>query len=234
MTSHDRVEIGDAVLYCGDCLELLPATPCCDVIVTDPPYGVAFRGRAGIHEKIKNDDIGFDVTPYLAAALKRLRRGRHVYIFGCPDIEHLALCSDVELVWDKENFGLGNLSVPWGPQHEKITFAIYETSKANREKGFGRLAARLRKGSVLRSLRPHSGRAKVHPTEKPVDILRQMIESSSSLGETVLDPFMGSGSTGVAAAIEGRKFIGIEIERKYFDIACERIEAAYAQGRLFA
>ena len=230
----EKVTIGNAELYCGDCLEVLATLKKgdADLLLTDPPYGIEFQGRAGVHEKITNDHRGFDVTPYIAAALKVLRRGRHIYVFGPLDIEKLQLASPVELIWDKENFGLGNLSIPWGPQHEKITFALHEISKANRENGFGKLAARLRKGSVLRSLRPHSGGAKIHPTEKPVDILQQMIESSTGMGETVLDPFMGSGSTIVAAMLEGRKGVGIEIERKYFDIACERISRTQAQGRL--
>ncbi len=218
--------IGDVTLYLGDCLEILPELGVTtDLIVTDPPYGTGFiSGRADVHVAIKNDHKGFDVQPYLMKALKTLKRGRHVYIFGPLDVSQYPLCSPAELIWDKVNFGLGDLSIPWGPQHEKITFAVYEISKVNREKNFGALTARLRKGSILRSLRAHSGRSKHHPTEKPINILQQMIESSSVLGETVLDPFMGSGSTLVAAIMSGRKAIGIEIEQKYFDLACERVE----------
>ncbi|NLZ19357.1 MAG: site-specific DNA-methyltransferase [Bacteroidales bacterium] len=226
--------IGDATLYLGDCLEILPSLPggVADLILTDPPYGVEFVGRAGVHGMLVNDHKGFDVTPYIAEALRCLRRHRHVYVFGPLDISKLKLCSPAELIWDKEMFGLGNLAIPWGCQHEKITFAIYETGKAAREGGSGILAARLRRGSVLRCLRPNSQRASVHPTEKPVDILAQMIESSSMLGETVLDPFMGSGSTVVAALAERRKAIGVEIDPKYFDIACRRIEQAQKQLKL--
>jgi tRNA/tmRNA/rRNA uracil-C5-methylase (TrmA/RlmC/RlmD family) len=72
-----------------------------------------------------------------------------------------------------------------------------------------------------------------HPTQKPVNLMTWCIEQIGN-PQTILDPFMGSGTTGVACANLGRKFIGIELERKYFDIACERIAAAYAQGRLFA
>jgi site-specific DNA-methyltransferase (adenine-specific) len=220
---------GDAVLYFGDCLEILPSLKKgdADLLLTDPPYGVEFTGRAGVHEMLHNDHKGFDVSPYIDAALKVLRRGRHVYIFGPLDVSKHALCSDIELIWDKGMFGMGNLEIPWGTQHEKITFAIHEISKANREKNFGALAARLRRGSILRSLRPHSGRANIHPTEKPVDILTQMIESSTVMGETVLDPFMGSGSTVVAALLERRKAIGIEIDKKHFDTACSRVEKAH-------
>jgi site-specific DNA-methyltransferase (adenine-specific) len=75
---------------------------------------------------------------------------------------------------------------------------------------------------------------KQHPTQKPVELMAYLVKTYTNEGDTVLDFAMGSGTTGVACANLGRKFIGIEIERKYFDIACERIEAAYAQGRLFA
>lgn len=220
--------IGDATLYLGDCLEVLPTIEAAsiDLLLTDPPYGVNFQSGKGNHEKIANDHVGFDVTPYLAAALKTLKRGRHAYIFGPLTIGELPLCSPAELIWDKAHIGMGDLSLPWAPQHERVTFAVYEISKANREKGYGNLAARLRKGSILRSLRPNSGRASLHPTEKPVDILAQMIESSSVMGETVLDCFMGSGSTVVAALMERRKAIGIELDQKHFDTACRRAEHA--------
>lgn len=232
-----RIEtIGNAFLYLGDCLEILPtlAANSADMLLTDPPYGVEFNSGRGSHDAIANDRIGFDVAPYLQAALRVLRRGRHAYIFGPLDLDGLPLCQSAELIWDKVNFGMGNLQLPWAPQHERITFAVYEPSKANREKGSGALSARMRRGSILRSLRPNSARANQHPTEKPVDILAQMIESSSVMGECVLDPFMGVGSTGVAAAYEGRSFIGMECEPKYFDIACRRIEDAQRQGRLIA
>jgi site-specific DNA-methyltransferase (adenine-specific) len=225
--------IGEATLYLGDCREVEVA---CDILVTDPPYGQGYKsGRTDEWGAIKGDDDLAGVQERLAHVLKGLRRGRHVYIFGNKfDLSTLPLCSLAELIWDKGNFGLGDLSLPWGPQHEKITFAVYEISKANREKGFGALTARLRKGSVLRSLRPHSVRVNVHPTEKPVDILRQMIESSSVMGETVYDPFMGSGSTLVAALQEGRKAIGCEIEEKYFATAIERVTKAQQQAEIFA
>jgi DNA modification methylase len=73
-----------------------------------------------------------------------------------------------------------------------------------------------------------------HPCAKPIKATEWLVEKVSIAGDTILDPFMGSGTTGVACANLGRKFIGIEIEPKYFDIACERISAAYAQRRLFA
>lgn len=222
-----RVEnIGDATLYLADCAEIEVTH---DLLVTDPPYGQQFEsGKAGGRWGAIVGDNDLDgVHARLAHVLKSLRRGRHAYIFGnALDASKLPLCGMAELIWDKEIIGMGDLSQPWGPQHEKIMFAVYELSKANREKGYGNLAARIRKGSVLRSQRAISGAVKNHPTEKPVDILRQMIESSSVMGEIVYDPFMGSGSTLVAALLEGRKAIGCEIEERYFETACQRVQRA--------
>lgn len=214
---------GGVTLYNCDCRDVQPS---CDLVVTDPPYGQKFiSGKAGGKwGMLIGDDDKEGVEAALAHALKGLRRGRHVYIFsGRLDLSGLPLCGMTDLIWDKEVIGMGDLSVPWGPQHEKIVFATYEISKANREKGYGGLSARLRKGSVLRGIRAHSGRVKYHPTEKPVDILRQLVESSSVMGETVYDPFAGSGSTLIAAAMEGRSAVGCEIDEQYCEVAAKRL-----------
>ena len=217
-------------IYHGDCRTILPTLPQkADMMLTDPPYGVKFKSNRGTLGDIANDAPEDQpiIIEALGLALKQLRRGRHVYMFGhgLIDLNGLPLCGFTELIWDKVNFGMGDLTKPWATQHEKITFATYETSKANREKrGFGKLSARLRKGSILRCLRHNSASAKRHPSEKPVDILRQMIESSSVLGEMVLDPFMGSGATLVAAKMEGRAAVGIELEERYCEIAAKRLD----------
>lgn len=214
-------------IYHGDSRKVLPelTANCSDLMVTDPPYGMDFQSNRRMDklDKIEGDDGSLDVPAALAQALRCLRRGRHVYIFGRFDLSELPLCSPAELIWDKEIVGTGNLELPWATSHENITFAVYEISKANREKGYGNLAARMRRGSVIRCQRMQSGQVKNHPTEKPVPLLRQLIESSSVWGETVLDPFMGSGSTLVASRLEGRKAIGIEIEERYCEIAAKRL-----------
>lgn len=210
-------------LYHGDCADVEVE---CDLLVTDPPYGQEFKsGKSDLWGPIKGDDDIAGTTARLAHVLKSLRRGRHVYIFGTRlPLTSLNLCGFTEIIWDKGTIGMGDLSQPWGPQHENINFATNELSKANREKGYGNLSARLRKGSIVRSMRAISGRVKHHPTEKPVDILRQLIESSSVMGETVYDPFAGSGSTLIAAAMEGRLAVGCEFEERYCEIAVKRFE----------
>lgn len=214
-------------LYHGDCADI--SVPH-HLMLVDPPYGQQFvSGKSAKWGTIEGDDDKTGTVERLAIALKGLTRGRHVYIFGKLDLSSLPLCGIAELIWDKEMVGMGDLTSPWGPQHENITFANYELSKANREKGYGNLSARLRKGSVIRSLRANSGRVKHHPTEKPVDVLRQLIESSSVMGETVYDPFAGSGSTLIAAALEGRKAVGCEIEERYCEAAVKRFESELNQ-----
>lgn len=211
-------------LYHGDCRDVDVA---CDLLCSDPPYGVEFvSGRAGGKwGLIAGDDDKDRIVDCLAHALKGLRRGRHVYLFkGDLDLSLLPLCGVTELVWDKAVIGMGDLASPWGPQHETIVFATYEISKANRAKGYGNLSARLRKGSVIRGLRPHSGAVKHHPTEKPIDVMRQLIESSSVMGETVYDPFAGSGSTLIAAALEGRLAVGCEIDERHCETAAKRLQ----------
>jgi site-specific DNA-methyltransferase (adenine-specific) len=222
-------DAGGIKLYNCDCRAVEVAS---DLIVTDPPYGQSFiSGMSGAKwGMLFNDDQPEIVEDCLAHALKGLRRHRHVYIFsGRLDLSKLPLSGITELIWDKEIIGMGDLTQPWGLQHEKIIFACHEFSKANREKGKGNLSARLRKGSVLRSQRAQSG-AMHHPTEKPVDILRQMIESSSVMGEVVYDPFAGSGSTLIAAMLEGRQGVGCEIDERYCEIAAKRFDAISRGG----
>lgn len=235
-------EDGAVSLYHGDCREVLPtlANWSVDLIVTDPPYGQDWQSnrRNSRLDRIAGDNAGANELTYeaLSACLGRtapLRNRRHLYIFGRPDLSDLPIGASVELVWDKEILGPGDLSLPWGPAHEPITFAVHTSRPSDRAKGDGRLAARLRQGSVIRGLRRSGGQLDDthvrHATEKPVGLLRQLIESSSLLGEMVLDPFVGSGSTLVAARQEGRRAIGIEADESYCEVAAKRL----AQGSLF-
>jgi len=176
------------------------------------------------------DDGSLDIAACLALALKTMRRSRHAYVFGPADLSALPLCGLAELIWDKGIIGLGDLALPWGSSHEIITFGVYEHSKANRAKGAGNLAARLRRGSIIHCQRLHSGQVALHPTEKPVLLLRQLIESSSIIGERVLDPFAGSGSTLEAAWREGRTAVGIEVEEATCEKAAGRLERLLASS----
>lgn len=216
------------ILYHGDCRKIVPEllVNSIDLLVTDPPYGIAFQSNKR-NEKfgpIVGDDGSLDVEDLIRDVLQGpLRRGRHIYVFGRLDVSQIPICGVIELIWDKQLLGMGNLELPWAKSHESIIFGVSELSKANREKGYGGVAARLRRGTVLRVQREQGAEIKFHPTAKPVLLLRQLIESSSIMGETVLDPFAGSGSTLIAARLEGRKAIGIEIEEKNCEVAAKRL-----------
>jgi site-specific DNA-methyltransferase (adenine-specific) len=227
-------------LYAGDCVDAVGILPTVDLLCTDPPYGVRWNsgmnnGRFG---ELLGDDGTLDV-PGLLGTLTRahLREKRHVYVFGYrPDqlAEPMQLGGTAELIWDKVAIGLGDLTRPWAPQHEPITFGARYPSKAARAQGRGRLTARLRAGSILRHARPVGRQVNRHPTEKPVPLMAELIESSTRRGELVLDPFAGSGSTLVAALITGRHAIGIELDERYVAVAIDRIRQAEQVADLIA
>lgn len=234
-----KVEIGSATLYHGDCFEILPALGTVDAVITDPPY------------KSLDIDVVRGTTTRLVSP-RNLRAGDRVgsgdwfvtvgddrlgeFLRGCfdvlPDSGALYVFSDVKtglrlfpalpvdnvIVWDKGKIGMG---YSWRRMHEWIAFCPRSGHKL-RNHAFGDI---LRVPGVQR---------KSHPTEKPIGVISPLLVNSTDEGATVLDPFMGSGSTGVACVNLGRKFIGIEIEQRYFDIACERIAQAPRQGRMFA
>lgn len=217
-------------LYRGDCRDVLTEIPAdsCDLLLVDPPYGVGWQSNRGKNfDAIAGDGDTSVWAEAAPSALRALRRHRHAYVFGGLPVPE-QLVGPADLVWDKAMTGLGNLALPWGPAHESIGFYVYESSKANRDGGLGRLAARLRQGSVIRCPRPNAAAVTRHPTEKPVPLLRQLIESSSCAGEIVLDPFAGAGSTGVAAVLSGRRYLMIELEERYAEIAASRLAEAEA------
>lgn len=215
----------------GDSRSLLASMPdeSVDLVITDPPYGVEFdsgfrsEGFGQIHNDTTADRDG--VRQVMAHAVRMVGQHRHLYVFGPSDaLAGLKVTETTELIWDKGTIGPGNLSAPWGPAHEPITFAVSKNRHAG-EAGAASNAVRLRKGSVLRFTRP-TGRQVRHPNEKPVGLLRELIESSSRAGERVLDPFAGSGSTGVAAVLLGRHALLVESDRRWIDLSIRRLIAA--------
>lgn len=217
-------------LYHGDCTDVLPRLPKggADLLLTDPPYGISYRSGRSKHGPIAGDDGTLDVAAALSLALNALKFNRHFYVFGPLDISQLTLGTTVGLVWDKCKHGTGNLEIPWGTSHEPVSFGVW--TKYPSQRGVGATAARLRRGTVLRCPTVNTGRGALsHPTEKPVPLLRELIEASSRIGETVLDPFAGAGSTLIAARLEGRKAIGIELEERYCEVVAKRL----TQGTLF-
>ena len=220
------VIIGDATLYNCDCMDVL-ATIKADCVVTDPPYGITYQSNAGVGrgtKPISND--GTRVSLRLYRRLAPLIASYPVLWFtrwdAWPDVwEIFASHMQIKglLVWDKGTPGMGDLN-HWGCSYELIMSAGPIQILGKRD------------NSVLR-FNTTSSANRHHPTEKPVKLFEYLISKTVLESDTILDPFMGSGTTGVAAARLGRKFIGIEIDKKYFDIACERIDREHAQGKLF-
>lgn len=217
MTYQRKEQIGDATLFLGDCLEILPTLDPVDAVVTDPPYGIgearknnASRGKLAVAKDYGS--AGWDDRP-VSEFLPLVDGVPERVIFGGNYYELPP--TPCWLVWDKEN-GASD-------------FADCELAWTN-IKG----AVRIKRFMWNGMLRAGGEGRGDHPTQKPIAVMEWAIQQCKQSPQTILDPFMGSGTTGVACANLGRKFIGIEIEPKYFDIACERIAAAYAQGRLFA
>lgn len=225
MPAIEKRQIGDATLYCGDCMDVLPTLPKMDAVITDPPYGMnwdtdstRFTGgqiKRGEGRKdwdgITGDAFAFDPTPWL--------NFDRVILFGS---NHFAsrLPVGTTLVWIKK------------ADHLFGTF-LSDAEMAWMKGGHGVYC--YRKQFPPPSRMAENGGEVAHPTQKPVGLMSWCIERAGLRRDAlVLDPFMGSGTTGVAAIQMGRKFIGIEREPRYFDIACERIENACRQPRLIA
>ena len=210
-----RVEqIGDCTLYLGDCLEILPTLGKVDAVVTDPPYGMNFQSN---HREEKHIKITNDGDEKLLLWACEISAEHSKYIFCRWDNLQTIPKPKSLITWVKNNWSMGDLEHEHARQTEVAAF--YAGNEHFFPKG--------RPQDVIHASRTGNEN---HPTEKPVGLMQSFVEWTSG---TVLDPFMGSGTTGVACVNLGRKFIGIEIEPKYFDIACKRIDAASRQEKLF-
>lgn len=211
----EKVIIGDATLYLGDCMDILPTLPRVDAVITDPPYGIGENHKkvASREQLAKPKDYGefdWDKEPPSKELIDAIRyKAQWSALFGGNYFELPP--TSCWLVWDKLNTG---------------DFANCELAWTNWPKAVRRIQWRwngmIRQGNEER----------FHPTQKPLGVMKWVIELCPK-SDTIFDPFMGSGTTGVAAIEMGRKFIGIEKEPKYFEIACKRIESATRQEDMF-
>lgn len=227
LESFHRVQIGECTLYLGDCRELLPLLPKIDAVVTDPPYGI---GEAA----------GKAITRTSGLASRSRDASKYQRDYGVSDwddeTQDEAIAAAVKLARWSIVFGGNYYDLPptscwliWDKLNGDTDFADCEMAWTNLPKAVRRI--RFLWNGCMRRERDI---AREHPTQKPVDVLKWCIEHlPDPHNKTILDPFMGSGTTGVACVKLGRKFIGIEIEPKYFEIACRRIEQAYAQPDFF-
>lgn len=210
----EPVTIGRATLYCGDAREILPTLGRIDSFISDPPYGMNFQSNHRIDQwhAIAHDDT--DELLLWACSLEPLHSS---YLFCRWDNLAAVPQPKSTVVWVKDNHSMGDLQHEHGRQYE---IALFYPGTNHDFPG-------KRPTDVIRCPRTNND---FHPTEKPVQLMRSFIEWTRG---TVCDPFMGSGSTGVAAAQMGRPFIGIEKDPIHFETACKRIEGAQRQGDLF-
>lgn len=214
---NEKIVIGNAVIYRGDCLSILPLLDTVNAVVTDPPYGIAYQSGYATEKLWASGKriSGDETTAVRDEALRLCRRlCSPMLVFGSRKARAPEGTRHV-LIWDKGSaLGMGALDLPWKPSAEDI----YVLGK-----GF---VGKRDEGSVI-YCPPVQGTAKngrVHPNEKPVPLLRWLIKKCPE--GTILDPFMGSGAVGEAALLEGRRFVGIEIEPAFFAIAHMRLERA--------
>jgi len=196
-------------IYNADCREVLPTLDKVDLVLTDPPYGMAFQSN---HRILKHDKIAGDAylpLDLIASSIEKANNAAYIFcrwdnLYDLPKPKSV-------IAWVKNNWSMGDLKHEHGRQWEACCF--YCHSGHEFIKRIPDVITRCRTGN------------KLHPTEKPVDLLTQII--ACNVGDTILDPFMGSGTTLLAAKQLNRKCIGIELEEKYCEIAAKRLQQEY-------
>lgn len=234
-------------LYLGDCREILPSLPKVDAVVTDPPYGLSLigerhKGQAGCGVRnldfFPNDtlDDGLAHVDTVYSTTRLLEPHGCVYAWlghhqfaKATTLFHANDWQTRFLVWNRTS---PVPPPPWSgwPSGASLCLFAYRAGKR-----WCAAPKDMPRSNVLTcdNFRAGNGEKNGHPTQMNPILVREPIRCSTELEDTILDPFMGSGTTGVAAVKLGRKFIGIEIEPKYFDIACRRISEALKQPDLF-
>lgn len=208
----EKVTIGNAELWHGDCREVLPLLPKFDAVLTDPPYGIGFAAQPTRSQRangMKADKWDDETPPN--------------WVFGMLQDKARVL-----IVWGGNYFTLPPTRgwLAWLKQGNAPSMADLELAWTSMDMNARWFEKTVKSASLEKQLQ-----GEAHPTQKPVDLMAWSLNFATG-AQTVCDPFMGSGTTGVACAMLGKAFTGIERERKYFDIACERIARAQAQGQL--
>jgi site-specific DNA-methyltransferase (adenine-specific) len=220
LSAAEKVTIGYAELWCGDCLDLIDRLPKNAAIVSDPPYGIGYVHCGGDFKlaelttvkPIIGDDHPFDPSPWLAWKKVSLFGADH-FLTALPGDGHLA-CFDKSLgKTSKDTFSDGEFVWSTGRTRRNVYRHIWKGIIRDRSDATDR----------------HKGQNRLHVSQKPVGAMRWAIDMLTlGAGDTIIDPYMGSGSTGIAALSLGMRFIGIEIDREIFDLACERIASYFA------
>jgi site-specific DNA-methyltransferase (adenine-specific)/modification methylase len=213
------VVIGNATLYLGDCREVLPGIDVRGCYIIDPPYGIdnqAYRKSLPVTqwEKDERSIIGDESTD-IAAWLFEFIGDSDAVVWGANNFPHLLPHKGRWLCWDKR----------MGVKADRMLGSSFELAWTSKRSGFDKMI-RVLHGGVVNA----DGGKREHPTQKPVEVMDRSIRVFDS--DVVIDACCGSGTTGVAAVQMGRRFIGIEIDPRYFDIACRRIKDAQRQFTL--
>lgn len=192
-------------LYLGDCRDVLPSLGRVDAVVTDPPYG-----------------IGINKSNRLSISKGH---GGETWDDEAADISWILPLNVPSIIWGGNYFPLPPTRCPlvWDKNNSGRDFADFELAWTNLDM----VARRI----VYRPMNMDGG--KFHPTQKPIEVMRWCVGFLPDEVDIILDPFMGSGTTGIAAGKLGKKFIGIEVSEKYFDLACKRMEVELRQSDLF-
>jgi len=206
--AKETVRIGGALLIRGDCLEILPhLAGRYDAVISDPPYGIGYNPSSPTGSKWKNvkriigDDAPFDPAPLLGHV-------KTVCLLGANNFANRLPNSRRWFVWDKrpgmKSMSYSDCELAWcsttGPA--RMIRVVWSGTNRGEERG-----------------------EHWHPTQKPIEVMRQIIEATTKSDDVILDPYMGSGTTGVAALRAGRNFIGVEIANRWFKAATARIVA---------
>lgn len=214
----------------ADCLDILKQLPdkCVDLVLTDPPYGINYQSglREQKYEKIQ-DDNNLNWLPIVLGELKRISKDDAIWYIFCSlhnvDIfkQEIGKFRNVKniLVWNKNNFGSGDLKCDYAPKYEMIIYC-----NDNKPLNGKRIA------NVLNYARTDNS---LHPTQKPVDLFSVLVQKASNENDLVLDCFSGSGTTAIACHKLKRRFICIEKDKDYYEASVKRLEDVQKQGELF-
>jgi len=213
MPQFREERIGDCRLILGDCLEVMPHLEKVDAVVTDPPYGIGWKPRVNHQDQSWVDEITFNPAEIADAGLEAT-------IWGAEYLSPMLPPSKAWLTWVKRPLV--------GFSEDRRSYATTELAWTN--KGKSEFFPLVWDGGKRAG--DQSNRTFCRPSQKPVELMEWCLRRHRD-AETILDPFMGSGTTLVACAKLGRKGIGIEIDPDYFEIACKRVEEAYRQPDLF-
>jgi DNA modification methylase len=232
----EPVIIGRATLYLGDCRDILPTLGKVDAVVTDPPYVLSEAGPGDSH-------FGMSLSKFDSADYKRIVSGFDLEVFDelagiCEPFNLFCFCSNRQVsqimayhegrgrattlcVWHKTN------AAPFanGVWRGDIEYCVHARASGAVFVGNAQEKKKVWEHPIVQD--------DAHPTVKPLPIVKRLVSICSNPEQTILDPFVGSGTTGIAAVQLGRNFIGIEKDERHFATACKRIEDAQRQGSLF-